>query len=146
MYYRTIWHIIWSNFFKKLVNDKNIDFSRYNYFYVSFLHNSGRVQEAKNILDSSTKTYPRNLLLNQYKIDLNKNENFKSNFNCKDRSNVIAEIFYITANAFSSQSMYSLSNFYLNLSKQLNKDFSSFDTLLAENFYKIEEGELKEIF
>ena len=125
-------------FFKKLVNDKNIDFSRYNYFYVSFLHNSGRVQEAKNILDSSTKTYPRNLLLNQYKIDLNKNENFKSNFNCKDRSNVIAEIFYITANAFSSQSMYSLSNFYLNLSKYLNKDFSSFDTLLAENFYKIE--------
>ncbi len=125
-------------FFKKLVNDKNIDFSRYNYFYASFLHNSGRIQDAKNILVSSTKLYPRNLLLNQYMINLNKDENFKSNFNCKDRSNVIAEIFYITANAFSSQSMYSLSNFYLNLSKYLNKNFNSFDTLLAENFYKIE--------
>ena len=125
-------------FFKKLVNDKKIDFSRYNYFYASFLHNSGRVQDAKKILVSSTKLYPRNLLLNQYKTDLKEDENFKSNFDCKDRSNVIAEIFYITANAFSSQSMYSLSNFYLNLSKYLNKNFSSFDTLLAENFYKIE--------
>ncbi len=125
-------------FFKKLVSDKNIDFSRYNYFYASYLHNSGRIQDAKNILGTSTKIYPRNLLLNQYKIDLTEDKNLKSNFNCNDRSNIIAEIFYITANAFSSQSMYSLSNFYLNLSKYLNKEFSSFDTLLAENFYKIE--------
>ena len=34
--------------------------------------------------------------------------------------------------------MYPLSNFYLNLSKYLNDDFNSYDTLLAENFYKIE--------
>ena len=38
----------------------------------------------------------------------------------------------------SSQSIYPLSNFYLNLAKYLNDDFHSYDTLLAENFYKIE--------
>ena len=40
---------------------------------------------------------------------------------------------------FLSQSIYPLSNFYLNLAKYLNKDFYAFDTLLAENFYKIED-------
>ncbi len=125
-------------FFKKLINDKKIDFSRYNYFYANYLYNLGRIDDAKKVLNSSTELYPRNLLLNQFKIDLVIENNFKSSFNCKEQSNVIAEILYITANAFSSQSMYSLSNFYLNLSKYLNKDFLSFNTLLAENFYKIE--------
>ena len=32
-----------------------------------------------------------------------------------------------------------LSNFYLNLSKYLNKNFHSFDTLIAENFYNIKD-------
>ena len=50
---------------------------------------------------------------------------------------VVAEILYITANALSSQSIYNLSNFYLNLAKYLNEDFISYNTLLAENFYKI---------
>ena len=49
-----------------------------------------------------------------------------------------AEIIYITANV-SSQSIYILSNFYLNLSKYLNADFNLFNTLLAENYYKIED-------
>ena len=31
-----------------------------------------------------------------------------------------------------------LSNFYLNLAKYLNEDFHSYDTLLAENFYKVD--------
>ena len=59
-------------------------------------------------------------------------------FNCKNKEHVIAEILYIAANALSSQSIYSLSNFYLNLAKYLNENFHSYDTLLAENFYKIE--------
>ena len=44
---------------------------------------------------------------------------------------------YIAANALSSQSIYPSSNFYLNLTKYLNKDFHAYDTLLAENMYKI---------
>ena len=40
-------------------------------------------------------------------------------FNCKKKTNVAAEILYVAANVLSSQSMYSLSNFYLNLAKYL---------------------------
>ena len=36
----------------------------------------------KKLLNSALKIYPRNLLLNQYKIDLNKNKNILV-FNCK---------------------------------------------------------------
>ena len=61
----------------------------------------------------------------------------KNNFDCKNISNVIAELFYITANALSTQSLYSKSNFYINLAKYLNQDFFSYNTLLAENFIMI---------
>ena len=46
----------------------------------------------------------------------------------------------------SSQSIYPLSNFYLNLAKYLNEDFHSYDTLLAENFYKINNFEKQKKF
>ena len=96
----------------------------------------GNLSEAKKILEKSLKKYPRNLLLKQYKIDLDeKKNNFK--FDCTKKQDVIAELLYIAANALSSQSIYQTSNFYLNLSKYLNKEFYSFDTLLAENFYNI---------
>jgi tetratricopeptide (TPR) repeat protein len=117
------------------LNNK-IDFSRYNYFHASYTASLGKINEAKNIIQSGLKLYPRNLLLNQYKIDLDNTRNINT-FNCKKENHVIAEILYITANALSSQSVYYSSNFYLNLAKFLNEDFHSFDTLLAENFYKI---------
>mgnify|MGYP001183284434 FL=1 len=125
------------NLFIKLTSDEKIDFSRYKYFYASYVANSEKIDEAKKIVKSAIKLYPRNLLLNQYKLDLDKNKNI-SVFDCKKEAHVIAEILYITANALSSQSIYPLSNFYLNLAKFLNDDFHSYDTLLAENFYKID--------
>ena len=125
------------NLFNDLISNQKTDFSRYNYFYSSYLRSQGKIKEAKEILNSAIKLYPRNLLLNQYKIDINENKNI-SVFNCQDISHVIAEILYITANALSSQSIYVLSNFYLNLAKYLNKDFHSYDTLTAENFYQVD--------
>ena len=74
--------------------------------------------------------------INQYKLDLSDSKD-TSIFNCKNKQHVIAEILYITSNALSSQSIYSLSDFYLNLAKYLNNDFHSYDTLLAENFYNV---------
>tara|TARA_X000001036_G_scaffold398531_2_gene401493 strand:- start:414 stop:2108 length:1695 start_codon:yes stop_codon:yes gene_type:complete len=124
-----------NNLFNQLTSNKKTDFSRYNYFNASYLVSINKINEAKNIVNSSLSIYPRNLLLNQYKINLDKNKNL-SNFNCNQESHIIAEILYITANALSSQSIYPLSNFYLNLAKYLNEDFHSYDTLLAENFYK----------
>ena len=118
-----------------LTSNQNTDFSRYYYFYASYVSSTGKVDDAKKIVNTALKFYPRNLLLNQYKIDLNKSKN-RLAFDCKKVDHVIAEILYITANALSSQSIYALSNFYLNLSKYLNEEFHSYDTLLAENSYK----------
>ena len=124
--------------FKKLINDKKMNFSRYNYFYANFLINSGRVKDAEKIINSSLKLYPRNVLLKQFKIDLqNKKLLKKKDFDCKHTSDVVAEILYISANALSSQSFYSVSSFYLNLAKYLNPKFISFETLLAENFLEL---------
>jgi Tfp pilus assembly protein PilF len=122
--------------FTELNSDSKIDFSRYNYFHALYSASSGKSNESKNIVNSGLKLYPRNLLLNQLKIDLNNNKNINA-FDCKKEQHVIAEILYITANALSSQSIFFSSNFYLNLAKFLNEDFHSFDILLAENFYKI---------
>ena len=123
-------------FFKKITSNKKINFSRYNYFYSNYLVNSGKQEQANQVINNSLELHPRNLLLNQYKLDLlyKKNQN---NFNCQNQLHVAAEILYITANALSSQSIFTLSNFYLNLAKYLNNNFNSFNTLLAENFYKI---------
>ena len=124
--------------FEELISDQRTDFSRYNYFYANYLSSIGDKAKAKEIVSNSLKKYPRNLLLNHYKTDLDKNEN-NFDFDCKNRDHISAEIIYITANALSSQFIYPLSNFYLNLAKYLNKEFHSFNTLMAENFYKIDD-------
>ena len=126
--------------FIELNSDKKTDFSRYNYFHASYVASLGKIDEAKNIAQSALNLYPRNLLLNQYKIDLKEKKSIEA-FDCKKEIHVVAEILYVTSNALSSQSIYHLSNFYLYLAKFLNEDFHSFDTLLAENFYKIDNFE-----
>ncbi len=125
-----------SNLFNQITSNEETDFSRYNYFHASYMASIGSLEKAKKIINSALKLYPRNLLLNQYKQDLNKNKNI-SVFNCKQEEHVISEILYITSNALSLQSIYPLSNFYLNIAKYLNEGFLSYNTLLAENFYKI---------
>ena len=131
---------------KKLISDEKTDFSRYNYFYARHLDNRGKKIEARKIVEIALKKYPRNLLLNQLKINFDIKKNFLD-FKCSNKNEIVAELLYIAANALSSQSYFQISNFYLNLSKYLNKDFNSFDTLLAENFYKIEDLErAKEIY
>ena len=121
--------------FEKLVSNKETDFSRYNYFYANYLISTNKNESAIKIINNSLKSYPRNLILNQYKIDLNNSKN-NLDFNCKNIDHVLAELLYITANALSSQSVYTASNFYLNLAKYLNEDLHTLYILLAENFYK----------
>ena len=59
-------------FFSTLTSNKKTDFSRYNYFHASYAASLGKINEAKKIVQSALKPHPRNLLLNQYEIDLNK--------------------------------------------------------------------------
>ncbi len=124
--------------FEKLTNNPKTDFSRYNFFYAKYLVSIDKTNYAKKIVSNSLEKYPRNLLLNQFITDLKKSRT-PLDFDCKNKQHVTAEIVYIAANALSSQSIFPLSNFYINLSKYLNRDFIAFDTLLAENFYKIED-------
>ncbi len=121
--------------FEKLINDQT-DFSRYNFFYAQYLDSVGKRGKAKKIIEASLVENPRNLILNQLRYDF---DNSKKNlsFDCKKQKHISAELLYITANALSSQSVYPLSNFYLNLSKYLNENFHTFDTLFAQNFYSI---------
>ncbi len=130
-------------FFQQLGVNDSIDYSRYNYFHSLFLINNGKINEAKKVIDTALLKFPRNILLNQLNVDLkSKKLNINNNFSCENTSHVIAEIFYIAANALSTQSLYNYSNFFINLSKYLNKNFISFNTLLAENY--IELGKIQE--
>ena len=125
--------------FKKLVNDINTDFSRYAFFHANYLLKKDLPKKANLVLKAMLADAPRNLLLNQFYLDIqqNKQNYLQNNFDCKNISNIIAELFYITANALSTQGIYSLSNFYINLSKYLNQNFFSYNTLLAENFIMV---------
>ena len=125
--------------FQNLINDQTTDFSRYTFFYANYLLKKDLSKKENLILKAKLKDVPRNLLINQIYSDIKieKKKYLKNNFNCKNISNVISELFYITANALSTQSIYSLSNFYVNLAKYLNQNFYSYDTLLAENFVMI---------
>ena len=123
-------------YFENLTSNDKIDFSRYNYFYAKYLSFKGNDEKAKKVVNFSIKQHPRNLLLKQYKLDLHSDKE-QNNFDFQNLSHVIAEILYIIANALSSQDDFNSSNFYLNLSKYLNKNFHPFDLLLAENFYRI---------
>ena len=127
--------------FQNLTNDKKTDFSRYTFFYANYLLKKNLPKKANLILTSKLREVPRNLLLNQLSSDLKlKKQNYLQNhFDCKNISNIIAELFYITANAFSTQNLYSISNFYINMAKYLNQNFFSYNTLLAENFMRIED-------
>ena len=127
--------------FQNLINDQTTDFSRYTYFYINYLLKKDSSQKARSILNLKLQDAPRNLLLNQVNLDLKlkKKKYLQKIFDCKNISNVIAELFYITANALSTQNLYSFSNFYINLAKYLNQNFYSYNTLLAENFIMVEE-------
>ncbi len=124
--------------FQSLLVNQKIDFSRYSYFYAKYLHDAGKSSQAKKIIQESLKNNPRNLLLNQYKFDLEKTK-AGFYFDCKNESHIAAEILFISASALSSQSLYYSSNFYLNLAKYLNKEFQAYISLEAENFYNVED-------
>tara|TARA_B100002051_G_C16733361_1_gene639646 strand:+ start:426 stop:2126 length:1701 start_codon:yes stop_codon:yes gene_type:complete len=120
--------------FKKFFENKESNFARYNFFFSNYLYNNDRKEEAIKFIDSSSNKYPRNLLINQFAKSVRGLEKNNNLFNCQNISNVLAEIFYVLANVLSSQNHYALSNFYINLSKFLNPNFDSYNTLLAENF------------
>ena len=121
--------------FKKLTSKTNVNYSRYSFFHANYLISKNNEKKGKEVLQTTLKLFPKNLILNQSKINLEKKKPISAQFNCKNSAHVIAEIFFITANALASKENYFASNFYLNLARYLNPKFVSYDLLYAENFY-----------
>jgi hypothetical protein len=125
------------NSFEEIIQDKNYNFSRYNFFLANYYLFKNKNVEAKKIIKNGRKKYNSNLLIKETENLLlkGKNEKIKSFFNCKNPNDALAEFFYVLANLYSSERNYQLSNFYLKISLFLNKKFLTNNALLAENFY-----------
>ncbi len=123
-------------YFSKLINDPESDFTRYIYFYISYLVENGKLNEAKVITDE-IEFLNSTLLLSQGKswIDNGNLQKFKEVFSCKNHNDLIAEFLFLISNLYSAQDNYEMSNFYLNLSNFLNPRFVFNLSLVAENHY-----------
>ena len=130
--------------FEQLMNNEDSDFSRYNFFLVNYLLFKNKNIEAEKVINLSRKIHRSNLLIKQTEnFILTKNsKKIKNLFNCKNPMDVIAEIFYVIANIYSTEKNYQLSNFYLKISFFLNNKFTPNKTLLAENFFYQQKYEL----
>ena len=121
-------------YFSNLVNDINGNFSRYIYFYMSYLIEQNRISDASNLV-SDIDYINATLLLAQGKswIDSGKHYNFGKLFSCKNYKDIVSEFFFIISNLYSSENDFKRSNFYLNLSNYLNPKFIFNLSLVAEN-------------
>mgnify|MGYP000445132192 FL=1 len=130
--------------FEQLMNNEDSDFSRYNFFLANYLLFKNKNIEAEKVINLSRKIHRSNLLIKQTEnFILTKNsKKIKNLFNCKNPMDVIAEIFYVIANIYSTEKNYQLSNFYLKISFFLNNKFTPNKTLLAENFFYQQKYEL----
>ena len=125
------------NYFDKLVNSQNdADYSRYIFFFINYLVENNKYEEAKQITDNFDYLNS-SLLISQGKkwIEDKKFESFKEIFSCTNSSDIVGELFFLVANLYSSQDNYEKSNFYLNIANYLNPKFTFNLSLLAENHY-----------
>ena len=124
-------------YFFDLINNKEVDYSRYIFFYINNLIEQNKFQTAKDTTDQ-IDSLNSSLLVMQTKnwIDNKKLEKFTEIFSCKDESNILSEFFYLIASLYSSQNDFEKSNFYINISNFLNPKFKFNLSLLADNYYK----------
>tara|TARA_B100001057_G_scaffold496865_1_gene599459 strand:+ start:613 stop:2301 length:1689 start_codon:yes stop_codon:yes gene_type:complete len=124
------------SFFSNLVNKNDVDYSRYMYFYLSYLVSKNKIDKAQEIT-ANTNYINSTLLLSQGKNWIeNKNfEKFKSVFSCQKHTDILSEFLFLISNLYSSQDNFEKSNFYLYLSNFLNPKFIYNLTLVTENYY-----------
>ena len=127
-------------YFLNLINDLEADYTRYNFFYLSYLIDKNKVDKAKEIT-KNIHYINTTLLLSQAKswIENNNEEKFLEVFSCKNYNDIIGEYLFLISNLYSSQDDFEKSNFYLNLSNFLNPKFIFNLSLVAENQYLNEE-------
>ena len=127
-------------YFSNLINDPEGDYTRYIFFYLSYLVENQRIKEAKNIIND-IDYINSTLLLSQGKSWIeNKNaEKLVKVFSCKNHNDIISEFLFLISNLYSSQDNFSKSNFYLNISNFFNPKFIYNLSLVVENQYYNEE-------
>ena len=123
-------------FFLNLINDQKADYTRYTYFYLTYLIENNKIIDAINIIND-VNYINTTLLLAQGKYWIEEKNYKKLNdvFSCKNHNDVLSEFLFLVSNLYSSQDNYEKSNFYLNLSNYLNPKFKYNLSLVAENYY-----------
>ncbi len=129
-------------FFSNLIDDEEGDYTRYTYFFLSYLIENKKINDAKKIVNN-LDYISTTLLLSQGKswIENGDENKFTKVFTCKNSNDVIGEFLFLISNLYSSQDDFIKSNFYLNLSNFLNPKFVFNLSLVAENQYQ--NGEYK---
>ena len=130
--------------FSNLFNDPEGDYSRYIYFYLSYLIENNRIDEAKKIT-KDLNYINTTLLLSQGKswIENENSEKLVRVFSCKNPNDILGEYLFLISNLYSSQDNFEKSNFFLNLSNFLNPKFVFNLSLITENQYF--NGEYKKV-
>ncbi|MDC0233653.1 tetratricopeptide repeat protein [Candidatus Pelagibacter sp.] len=125
-----------SAFFLNIINNQQSDYSRYIFFYLSYLIENKKLNEARSIVNQ-IDYINSTILQSQSKswVDMDKFEEFNKIFSCQNHNDVVSEFFFLISNLYSSQDNFEKSNFYLNLSNYLNPKFKFNLSLVAENFY-----------
>ena len=128
------------SYFSGLFNDEDGDYTRYIFFYLSYLIENNRLDEAKKII-RNIDYINSTLLISQGKnwIESNRPEKLIEVFSCKNFNDIISEFLFLISNLYSSQDDFEKSNFYLNLSYFLNPKFKFNLSLVVENHYSNEE-------
>ncbi len=128
------------SYFSNLINDVEADYSRYLFFYLSYLIENKKIDEVKKIVED-IKYINSSLLLSQAKkwIEEDNFQKFTNFFSCDNYNDIISEFLFLISNLYSSQDNFKKSNFYLNLSNFLNPKFIFNLSLVVENQYFNEE-------
>jgi len=131
--------------FLNLINNPDGDYSRYIFFYINFLIENNKIDEAKSV-SKQLEYINSTLLLSQSKswIENEKFKEFSKIFSCNNHNDIIGEFLFLISNLYSSEEDIEKSNFYLNLSNYLNPKFILNLSLVAENFYLNKEYEKTE--
>ena len=123
-------------FFSQLINNSQADYSRYIFFYLTYLIEKNRMVDAKAITDNLDYVNTK-LLLSQGKswIERDQTKEFRKVFSCTNYNDILGEFLFLISNLYSSQDKFKKSNFYLSLSNYLNPKFVFNLSLVAENLY-----------
>jgi hypothetical protein len=123
--------------FLNLINSDDGDYSRYLFFYLSFIIKDKDHETAKQIAQTIDEL-ESNLLINQSKswINNSKLELFEKTFSCQKDDNILSEFFFLISNFLASEEKFDKSNFYFNISNYLNPKFYFNLTHLVENYYE----------